>query len=268
MIHYDMAMEDYLASPAIGSSTLKNIMLTPADYKAARERKNEDTRATALGTAVHTVILEPDTFYDRYALQPEEWGPKNQGEGRKKWDAFKRENEDKIVITYDDAIFLKRVEESAKNHHMLQKQLKTGRTEATAFMKYSSILDLKARADLLCPNIIWDVKTTSESLDDDSLFKIVFNNGYHFQAVHHTKVLNAQENVDIKEFGWIFVSTKTPAVHIRMAKAPQELLKWARQDHDYALAKLEKCLESNEWSGYPTQIHELAIPDWVRKMYE
>lgn len=267
MIHYDLPMEEYLAHPAIGSSTLKNIMLTAADYKAALERKNDDTKSTSLGTAVHSVILEPEKFLSEYALQPEDWGPKNVGEGRKKWDAFKKENQGKTVIGFDDAQFLARVQLACSQNPFLKVHRINGKPECTGFTQYSEKIGLKARADLLGKDIIWDVKTTSESVDDDNLFKLVFNSGYHFQAAHHMHVFNALE-AQIKSFGWIFISTKTPAVHIRMVQAPEILLKWARNDHQYALNKLEKCLETNDWSGYPQQIHELEIPEWARKMYE
>jgi hypothetical protein len=267
MIQYDLPMEGYLAHHGIGSSTLKNMMSTPADYKAALERRNTDTKATVLGTAVHTAILEPNAFSDRYALQPKDWGPKNQGEGRKKWDEFKKENEGKIAVGYDDALYLKRVNEACKQNKILKVHRDRGKPEATGFVEYNKRLTLKARADLLTNNMIWDVKTTSESIDNENLFRIVFNHGYHFQAAHHMKVFNGC-GANLTGWGWVFVSTKTPAVHIRMVHAPEDLLKWGQKDHQYALDQLDICLENNQWPGYPMDVITLDIPDWARKIHE
>lgn len=268
MINYNLSMDEYLGHPAIGSSTLKNIMLSPADYKAAREQKKNDTKSTTLGTAVHCVILEPEKFKETYALQPEDWGPKNKGDGRKKWDAFKKENEGKNVITFDDANYLKRVLFSAEKHRSLKEALKVGKPEATGIIRYNERIELKARADLLCPGIIWDIKSSSEDIDDGNLFKIVFNGGYHFQAAHHKMVMAEALGESIDSFGWIFISTKTPAVHIRMVRAPKKLLQWSSSDHSYALNKLNSCLISNEWPGYADTIHEMQPPEWGEKLYE
>lgn len=266
-VHFNMKMSDYLAAPQIGSSTLKHIMQTPADFKAALEQKFSDTRATILGTAVHCLLLEPHLFESQYALQPEEWGPKNVGEGRKKWDAFKKENQGKIILDYETALFLNRLKKAANEHPMVSKIAKDAKFEVTAFAKIQGV-DLKARIDILCHNCIWDLKTVGENIDDENLFKIVFSNGYHFQGAHHTAVISAHDEYkNVQSYGWIFVSTTTPAPHIRIVKAPKELISWSQADHKYALNKLKQCLQSNLWEGYPAEISELTIPEWARKIY-
>lgn len=267
MISYDMPMSDYLAHQAIGSSTLKNIMLTPADYKAALEQKSNETKATTLGTAVHTLILEPHKFDAQYALQPQDWGPRNVGMGKKNWDAFKKENQGKIVISFEEAWYLRRLARAAAANSHLIKIREESRAEVTGFINYNSQIQLKARSDLFGSITLWDLKTTSESMDDDNLFKIVFNYGYHFQAAHHMLVFKTL-GIPIFSFGWIFVSTKTPACHIRLVKAPAQLLEWGKKDHTFALNRLEECLNSNTWEGYPSAISTLTIPEWTKKIYE
>jgi PDDEXK-like domain of unknown function (DUF3799) len=269
MIHFDLPMTEYLAHSAVGSSTLKNIMMTPADYKAALDQKSEDTKSTILGTAIHALLLEPALFHKNYALQPEDWGSRANGTvGGKKWKEFKEYNKGKIHIDYEDAVFLQRLSKVANLHPELDKILDRANVEVSAFTEVDGIA-LKARTDILCEDCTWDVKSCRESLDDENLFKIVFNNGYHFQGAHHTLCFNTHEQFQkVQSFGWIFISTSTPYPHIRTVKAPEILVKWARQDHSYALKKLKQCLENDRWEGYPTSITELQIPDWARKMYE
>lgn len=267
MVHYSLSMEDYLSHPAIGSSTLKNIMLTPADYKAALEQQSKDTKSTVLGTAIHSLILEPIKFQQSYALQPEDWGPRNQGNGKKMWDAFKKFNEGKICIDFEDAQLLKRIAKAASDHEGLRKILEEAHVEVTAFAEIDGI-ECKARVDILCEDRIFDLKSDRENLDDENLFKIVFNRGYHFQGAHHTSVISRLEPyTNVKNFGWVFVSTSSPHPHIRIVTAPQELVEWSRRDHAYALRTLKQCMETDKWTGYPTSINELQIPEWARKVY-
>lgn len=267
MIIYDLPMEQYLAHPAIGSSQLKHMLLTPADYKAALEQRSNETKATVLGTAVHAAILEPDTFDDRYALQPEDWGPRNVGSGKKRWDEFKAENSDKLVVGYEDACYLRRVQEATKNHSGLREYLASGRAEVTGFSRYNELIELKARADLLSQGMLWDVKTTSESIDDENIARIIFASRYHFQVAHHLRVFN-DHGLELSGAGWIFISTKTPAIHIRLVQALPDLLTWARRDHDYALEKLDICMQCDSWPGYHEGVQDIVIPEWARRRYE
>lgn len=269
MISFDMTMREYLAHSAIGSSTLKNIMSTPADYKAALEQRNQDTPATILGTAIHCLLLEPHLFESTYALQPENWGSRANGTpGGKKWKEFKTFHQGKICMDFEDAELLQRISKAAKNHPALDRILQQAKFEVTAITEVNGI-QLKAKTDILCPGHTWDVKMTRDSLDDESMFKTVFGNGYHFQGAHHTFCFNQHEEYkDVQSYGWIFISNSTPAAHIRVVRAPKTLIEWSRRDHSYALSKLKQCMETNTWEGYSNAVSELTIPEWARKMYE
>ena len=225
-LHFDLPMQQYLDHHGIGSSLLKHILATPADFYAARQKGNGETKQTILGTAVHTAVLEPKEFYQRYALQPQDWGPRNVGIGYKLWNDFKKEHSHKICLNWEDAQYIRTVIMTVVKHSFLQEILKEGRSEVTAFADYKTF-SLKARNDLLLPRAIYDVKTTSESLDN--IFSLVFKSGWHFQAAQQIRVTNANLSPSeyVNDYGWIIISTATPAVHIKVVKAPPELIKWA-----------------------------------------
>jgi hypothetical protein len=59
---------EYHGGPGISKSGLDIIHRSPMHYKAAREAgPRESTPAQRRGTLVHDLVLEPDTFWDRYA---------------------------------------------------------------------------------------------------------------------------------------------------------------------------------------------------------
>lgn len=275
-IHFDMSMDQYLAHPGESSSGLKHILFTPADYRAAKDSgQSDETKFTILGEAIHTAILEPDYMFDRFAFQPADWGPKNKKPASTLWRNFKIENSDKKIIDFKDAQLIHRIHKAASYCEPLGEYLEHGRAEVTAFTKIQMgklELQLKARTDLLYDPghtlELLDVKSTSEAIDDDSIFKTIFNNGYHFQAAHHAKVIEAELGRKIENVRWVFVTTQSKAIHIRIVLCPAELLAWGRRDHAFALERLAECIYKDEWPGYPAEVNDLRIPDWVRRIYE
>jgi len=260
----DMPMEDYLKADEIGSSSLKKILESPADFKASLDQRTE-TKAMALGTAIHTAILEPDELLKRYFLQNLDWGPKNKLPGSRLWKEHKEAAKGlgQIPLPYEDVLIISRIKRAAQKHKALQKILTYGVAELTGFAK-----GYKARTDWMASDdFIWDLKTTSKPVDDANLEKTIFNYGYHFQAAHHSWVMR-EAGIDTKGFGWIFVSTGTPYPHIRMKRATPELLEAGMIDHKYAMETFENCKKTGEWPGYSDEIEEINLPGFAERDYE
>lgn len=58
---------EYHGGPGISKSGLDIIRRSPMHYKASRDVKKESTTAQREGTIIHDLVLEPGTFYERYA---------------------------------------------------------------------------------------------------------------------------------------------------------------------------------------------------------
>ena len=267
MVEYNQPMSQYLADKGYGSGTLKKILNSPADFKAGLTWQQKSTAAKELGTATHALLLEPDLFRKEFALQPEPWGPRNKGEGYKKWKKFKEDNEGLTLVGWEDATLLRRIAYEKENHQGLQDILEDGKSEVSAYIEHNGIR-YKARADwLTSDNFIWDLKTTSKDIDDDSLARTIFHYGYHFQAAHHSWVFR-QAGIPIQGWGWIFVSTGTPAVHIITRKCSLKLYEAGFKDHTYAVSLLEKCTKEEKWPGYGDDVKEICLPKYAEKDYQ
>jgi hypothetical protein len=256
-------MEEYLEDDWVGSSALKKILDTPADYQAALDQTIE-TKSTLLGTAIHTMVLEPEKFLEQYLPQNEDWGPKNKKPGKQLWDDLKTTAKDLglLALPYEDFQLISQFKDAGLRHIKLQEILSAGTPEVTAFAK-----GYKARCDWITDDgFIWDLKTSSKPVDNASLSRTIFNYRYHFQAAHHTWVFE-QAGVDITGFGWIFVSTGTPYPHIVIRKASEKLMAIGRADHEYAMKQHEHCKKHDEWPGHPEEIEEIDLPYYAEKDY-
>lgn len=263
-------MKYYLADSGISSSLLKNILISPADFLQARKQDNAATRSTVLGTAIHTWLLEPEKFYSTYACQTENWGPRNIGDGAKRWKAFKKENEGKIFLGFEENKILNQLNQVSSQHKPYN-ELMFGNSrptiEQSMFYEDPVYGRLKCRPDIFTQDgWIWDIKSTSKDVDDESLSRTIFNFTYHFQAAHYIYVMTKLGH-DIKGFGWIFVSTETPIPHLIMRTARKELLEAGKIDHRHALNLYKHCLEVHEWPGPDTSVKDIGLPKYAERIY-
>ncbi len=264
MIHYDMPVEEYFAHPAINSSRAKLTEDTMLDFY---ENKNgKSTKSKTKGSATHTLLLEPHKFDSLYAVQPEDWGNLTKlDEGKPRWDAFKKENAGKTCLKFrDEGEFFAKLRIRVKQHITLRYLLAIGRPEVTSIVTDPTGLELKARADLLTKDTIYDIKTTSDGLSNEDLYRTIKRYKYEFSAAHYLRVFNCVLDNSISSFTWIFVDTSSPALHIRLVRCPTYLLENGHERVDAAINKIVECQKTNIWPGYPEEIEELELPTWAR----
>ena len=262
-------MEAYLADESIGSSQLKTILDSPKDYKYSLMQPAKETASQTKGTLWHTYMLEREQYLEKHMIQPADWGPLTQNPGKKLWDEFKKKakEEGKTPVKFKDASDLLLLDAEMNSHSTLNGILETHKAEVSFYSELNGI-KLKSREDLWCEETgtVWDVKTTSKPVSNEQLEKTVFDNGYHFSAAHHMAVMK-QAGFDVKQWGWIFVSTSTPCPHIVIRKASDELLQAGERDWIYTFEVLQECMKKNIWPGYDEEILEIGLPEWIERKY-
>jgi hypothetical protein len=264
MIIYDLPMSRYLAGSEINSSRLKLALKTSLDFKESENDEHEDTANTALGTTIHTMLLEPDRFEAEYAIEQENLGDKRSGAAKKAWDEFKKVNTGKTIVPFDSGKILKKIQEKVSKNITLRIILASSSPEVTATCEVDDLI-FKARADLLGKDTIYDIKTISGGISDDDIYRYIKRYRSDFQAVHHMAVFNANLDNRIENWVWIFIDTESPACHIRMIQCPKILLEQAILDREKAIEIVKECTATGVWSGYSNEIETLQLPEWATK---
>ena len=67
----DLPSRDYHAGPGISSSTLKRALRSLDHYLRSLEEDREPTDSMLLGSMVHTLVFEPETWGETYAMEPD-----------------------------------------------------------------------------------------------------------------------------------------------------------------------------------------------------
>jgi len=198
-----MTNAEYHAHPALGSSNLKQILKNP--YAFATGIKQEQTAAMALGSAVHTLVLEPHKFGEEFAVAPEYDARTKEGKEIKA--AFEASCIGKTILKADEYERAKTCSEIAKQ--IAGRFFKGGVAESSFFSEFDGTA-VKCRPDYYLEDlgIIVDVKTTADA-SPDGFIKSVANFGYYLQAAFYMDVLQSLgKNAD--KFMFVAIETKEP----------------------------------------------------------
>lgn len=263
-----MTNEQYHSSPAISKSGLWEIYTkTPAHYRFA---EREASTAMDFGTAVHSAILEPNTFEARTLRGPAD------RRGNKWTDAqAEATNTGKLLLTasdYDDVLEVRDVIHA----DAWLNQIITGGSplvEQSAFWD-QPVGDVsvycRARPDLIRADLglMLDLKTTADA-SARGFAKSAADYGYHAQEAFYTRGWMAAGGCEITGTVFLAVEKKKPFAYQLFELQPSAVAEgWAAMER--SLKTYARCQRDGEWPAYaqPNAVAELALPRWAYKETE
>ena len=257
---YRLSNEAYHAGQGISSSNLKDILRSPAHYKAAKQDK-KTTPAMEFGTLVHTMLLEPELFDRDYAVEPELDGPKTKKPWKDIWDEFKKEVQGRKIVKTEDYDKARMMCKAARAHTYASYIMECCDTEVSAYFRHDGTF-LKARADLIDyeNGFIWDVKTTQDARESE-FTKSIGNFKYHLSAAYYLDVFTRATGKVFDKFGWI-VMEKTAPFSVATYIADPYALEVGRMECQKALQTYSECIVSGNWPGYKESIDTIGLPKY------
>lgn len=250
-----MDIADYHAHPALGSSRLRELLKSPAHFKANLRR---ETEALALGSLVHTLVLEPETFPDRYVVTPKIDGRTKEGKAAKAALA----NETRTVVDGEVMAEASACATSIMSHRVYQ-QIRDAQVEHTVFWTDKETgIECKARFDVLGPLLV-DLKTTRDA-SPKGFQRAIATYGYHIQAAHYMAgaIANGME-----PRGFLFACVETTAPYLPAGYLMgNPTLEQGERDRRAALSTYAQCLRDDRWPGYnDDRIEVIDLPQWAWK---
>jgi len=267
--------EQYHANEAISHSKLELFRRRPISYYrrfiAKTVARPEPTEAFRLGSAAHCAVLEPKTFWDRYALRPEGIDRRTK-DGKIAFAAFEAQHAGKTIITQEENNAVCEMVVAARLHPLASELLAAGLPELSWRVQPDVGMDLQCRTDWFNPAgcelsggrpYIADLKTV-ESLDADAFRnfeRACFNFGYHRQAGFYLPLITEILGSPVFDFFFVAVEKCEPygvAVY-RLSDAA------TARGHDETitdLIRLQACVKSEQWPNLPNDLREIGLPKW------
>lgn len=268
-------IEAYHANPAISHSKLELFRRRPIMYYKRHVEKtlkrDEPSAAFRVGSAVHAAQLEPETFWQRYALKPSGIDRRTK-EGKERFAAFEAEHAGKIVLDDNEHEVIKRIAQEIAAHPEASRLLNGGHAEKS--WRRDGKLPLQCRTDYFHgdssplgdgPAVV-DLKTV-ESLDDDAFRKFetsAFKFGYHRQAGFYCSLISGIIGKPVTNFAFVVVEKQEP-FGISVFRLAPEAIELGLEETKADLARLRESLALGYWENMPTEIRTLEVPGWYRK---
>ena len=258
-----MTNAEYHSHPAVSKSDLDLINRSPMYYKYIKSNPKVQTEAMLLGSVLHKLILEADTFSSEYAIAPV--CDRRTKAGKEEYNAFIQEAQDKAVITAEMFETASGIAKAVRNNSVVKKLLCGGKAEQSYFWEEKGI-ECKCRPDYLKGNLVIDLKSTNDA-SPEAFVRTAYNYRYHVQAWWYLHGLNMC-GINAQEF--IFIAfEKEPPYGVCVYAADDLMLELGKTEAMCNLDTYRECSETGNWYGYEKtpEIHSLSLPEWVIRKY-
>ena len=196
----------YHESEGISCSDIKELAKSIEHYEHRKEYPQGQTDAMLVGSALHDIVLLPNTYKNTYVVAPVK------GKTTKAYRKCIVDNPGKDVLTqYQEENILNMRDSIYRNPTM------RGILESDTILRESSIwvrhgstgLVLKIRPDIIVDGVIYDLKTTSGDVSPRGFINSVFKYKYHIQAPFYVDCAT-MNGMTISGFKFLVVGSVPP----------------------------------------------------------
>lgn len=277
--HRDLGNDEYHGSMGFSSTQLKKLIeQTPAHLKQSFSEPHETTATKELGTAFHTLTLEPEKFDQDVAVIPELNLRTLAGKAAK--EAFLKLHGGKAIITEDQLKKAKLMAESARSHPYAGILLQDIIRESSIYWWYRSMdpdddskykTMLKVRPDAIPRghSVLIDLKSCVDG-SYTGFMKAINNYYYHVSAAMYLEGVNQCKPLleQMRHFAYtkfIFICVENTAPYLTSVyELSPEYLEIGKILYRNTLRSLRDGLE-NDWPGFPEEIRVIEPPGWARR---
>lgn len=265
-----MTEKEYRSYPAISRSELWRIRESPEKFKWYQEHPVQSTPALTFGTAVHKLLLEPDTFDQEFAVAP--YVDRRTKDGREAYNAFLAASDGKSIISlaeYEKAVEMAR---KALDAPFVRKLLDGEREKPFFWVDDLTGEECKIRLDCFShiggKPIIVDYKST-EDASTDGFMRSAVKYGYDFQSGMYCE--GVEKRTGQKPLFVFIAQEKTAPYALNILQADDLMIKRGYDIFRELIGIYHECKTTGEYWGYLGKynvINNLSLPAWLAKEVE
>jgi exodeoxyribonuclease VIII len=268
-IYPNMSNEFYHSIAGLSSTGIRLLDDNPAryDYRYNKGHHPDQTQAMVIGQAFHTKTLEPESFYDRFAITPQFNNRTNEGKAQRA--AFAEANAGKTVITEADNALVANLASAVHDHPAAGYLLSLpAKVEESIFWEEQVAgvpVLCKCRPDwrVTSDGVVVDLKKTAKGAGPADFSRTIYTTGYHFQAALYLRGVSVATGRDYDDFIFIAVEEEPPHL-VAVYSLTQEVMSrtWSRIEQ--LLEIYVRCTIKKQWPGYSAEVTPIALPAWAR----
>jgi len=258
---HNISNDEYHSSDGISRSQL--ILLDKSPYHfwyeclSGMAEVKESTPAMNIGSAFHTLLLEPEKFSKEFSIFPRV--DRRTKQGKEEYDSFMQCNNGKILLTDDQFFKVEQMVALVSKHEIVTTLLGEAVFEQSIFWTDQETgLQFKTRPDIWSNKMIVDLKTTSDA-SPHGFTRSALNYGYYLQA---GMAYEACKAIGRPFEMFVILACEKEAPHVpAVFILDNDALQFGVDQFNLYKHKLKACMDSDSWPGYPVQ--ELSIPAYA-----
>ncbi len=256
--------EEYHSGEGVSKSDLDLIRVCPEKYRYKKDHPEEDqTLALLFGSAVHKLILEPESFCDEYAVFPD--CDKRTKDGKAMYHNFLDRLNGRTEIPESDHTIMLAMRDAVMKNPKARSLLTGGVTETSYYWHDLRTGTLcKCRPDKVNKGYLVDLKTTSDA-SPEGFSRSLMAYRYHVQAAWYLRGYEAATGV--RPEGFVFIAVeKKPPFSVALYLCGDVTVEIGAREADEDLDVLVQCSESGNWYGYGGEkdlILPVELPEWI-----
>lgn len=262
----EIARTEYDAHPGERWSHLSHVRKSPLHYQHAKENVRKETTALRTGSALHTLVFEPETYEARFVVYRES---KNKGEGSKaKWAAFQEVSAARgltILDPEEEARAIGCANAIAKTNARQYIAPSQGRAEIPiTWTDERTGLLCKMRADwITLGDMLVELKST-RSGELRNFGRQAWNLGYFHAAHYYSMGLAAATGKKPEDIPFLFVAVESDPPHdVSLFEPCEETRHAAAVEVNALMDRLVECRESGIWPGRYDKTQLLKAPAYI-----
>lgn len=283
---YDIPNDLYHGSHGLSRSALIEFRKSPwhywHKYLSDTKVREEPTPAMKMGELVHTLVLEPQFFHERFAVKPMPVEVPKVGLlkdlGREEFDRQKAAREQaqednelimnkfilesagKEYVSFDVYHEARTLADAVLKNDVAQSLFTGMRVEQSIYFTHKETgLQCKVRPDAWAGGIVTDLKTCKDA-SYRAFQSAAYSSGYFIQAA---MIKAALESIGIQLQKFIFYCVEKshpyPCVYYTL---DDEALERGENDFNNLMYNIAHCMDNNTWQSYAPQT--LTYPRWAQ----
>ena len=254
----DMPHGDYLKAEGISNSLLSRMKPTPANCKEHMDNPSEATPDMLFGRYLHSLVLEPETVADTYAIKPE--CDRRTKVGKAIYAEFIEKSEGKPIVTLEQVEAGTAMQSRLNQSNAATTILEGCEREVSVFWQDGTGAAMKCRFDAIGKGLIVDYKTCADA-SPAGFPKSIATFGYHRQAALYTDGYEAAFGERPK--GFVFIAQEKKAPYLTACYVLDgDSYSIGYDEYRRLLVQFLDCQADGVWSGYPDQVEEVSLPNW------
>lgn len=265
-----MTEREYREHPAISRSQLFKLKESPEKFKWTMDHPEQPTLALVFGQLLHSMVLQPDTVDEQFAIAP--ICDRRTTVGKKLWAEFEEQAESKTVVTADMIEQAVAMRDKLMSNDYVRQLLDGEREKPFFWVDDLTGEQCKCRVDCLTSingmNVIVDLKT-AENADTDTFMRHAIKYGYNLQAAMYGEGVKANTG---KEHAFVFIVIEKRAPYaINILQADNAFVLYGFDLFRELIGTYHECKVSGNWWGYLGKhniINNLPLPAYLAKEIE